>query len=153
MPADEGPALKSNQQEDVVAIIKQVVKGEVRVISIDEVRLVDEVALAQCYREIVDVLDKTEESCAVLHFGRVTFMSSSALGMLTRVNKKCKEYKIALKLCSFAPDIRQVFKITGLEKLFDIHEDVNQAMGAFKKSGLLSFKKKAPESYEVREDR
>ena len=136
-----------------MAIIKHVAKGEIRIISIDEVRLVDGVALDQCYREIVDVLDKNEERCAVLHFGRVTFMSSSALGMLTRVNKKCKEYKIALKLCSFAPDIRQVFKITGLERLFDIHEDVDQATDAFKKSGLLSFKKKAPKSYEVREDR
>ena len=135
-----------------MAIIKQVVKGEIRIISIDEVRLVDEVALDQCYREIVDVLDKTEESCVVLHFGRVTFMSSSALGMLIRVSKKCKEFKIALKLCNIAPDIRQVFKITGLEKVFDIHEDVTQAMDAFKKSGQLSFRKKAPKSYEVREE-
>ena len=102
-----------------MAIIKHAVKREIRIISIDAVRLVDEVAL-ECYREIEDVLDKTEESCAVLHFGRVTFMSSSALGMLIRLTKKCKKYKIDLKLCNIAPDIRQVFKITGLEKIFDI---------------------------------
>ncbi len=136
-----------------MAIIKHVVKDEVRIIAIDEVRLVDEVALDQCYREIVDVLDKTEESGALLHFGPVTFMSSAALGMLIRVTKKCKEYKIALKLCNIAPDIRQVFKITGLEKVFDIHEDVAQAMDAFKKSGWSFFRKKAPKRHEVREDR
>ena len=135
-----------------MTIIKHVVKGEIRIISIDEVRLVDEVALAQCYREIADVLDKTEESCVLLHFGRVTFMSSTALGMLIRVTKKCKEYKTALKLCNIAPNIREVFKITGLEKIFDIHEDVTQAMDAFKKSGRLSFREKAPKRYEVRED-
>ena len=136
-----------------MTIIKHVVKNEIRIISIDEVRLVDEVALAQCYREIADVLDKTEESCVLLHFGRVTFMSSTALGMLIRVTKKCKEYKIALKLCNIAPDIRQVFKITGLEKVFEIHEDVTQAMDAFQKSGRLFFRKKAPKSYKVRDDR
>ena len=136
-----------------MAMIKHVVKGEIRIISIDEVQLVAEVALAQCHREIVDVLDKTEESCALLHFGRVTFMSSSALGMLIRVNKKCKEYKIALKLCNIASDIRPVFKITGLAKVFDIHEDVTQAIDAFKKSGQLFYRKKAPKSYEVQEDR
>ena len=135
-----------------MAIIKHLVKGEIRIISIDEVRLVDEAALQQCYRAIVDVLDKTEESCVVLHFGRVTFMSSAALGMLIRVTKRCKQYKIALKLCSITPDIRQVFKITGLEKIFDIREDVAQAVDAFKKSGQLSFRKKAPKSYEVREE-
>ncbi len=136
-----------------MAIIKQVVKGEIQVISIDEVRLVDEVALEQCYREIVGVLDKTEESCVLLHFGRVAFMSSAALGMLIRVSKKCKGYKIALKLCNIIPDIRQVFKMTGLDKVFDIHEDVAQAMDAFKKSGQLSFRKNGPKSYEMREDR
>ena len=135
-----------------MAIIKHLVKGEIRIISIDEVRLVDEAALQQCYRAIVDVLDKTEESCVVLHFGRVTFMSSAALGMLIRVTKRCKQYKIALKLCSITPDIRQVFKITGLDKIFDIQEDVAQAVQAFKKSGQLSFRKKAPKSYEVREE-
>jgi anti-anti-sigma factor len=132
-----------------VAIIKHMAKGEVRIISIDEVRLVDGAVLDQCGREIFDVLGKTEESCALLHFGRVTFMSSAALGMLIRVNKKCKEYKIALRLCNISPDIRQVFKITGLEKVFDIDPDVAQAMEAFKKSGQLSFRKKGPTSYEV----
>lgn len=132
-----------------MAIIKHVAKGEIRIISIDAVRLVDGAALDQCYREIVEVLDKTEESCTVLHFGRVTFMSSAALGMLIRLTKKCKEYKIALKLCNIAPDIRQVFKITGLEKVFDIYPDVAQAIEAMNKSGQLSFRKKAPKSYEV----
>jgi anti-anti-sigma factor len=135
-----------------VAIIKHVVKDDVRIISIDEVRLVDGAALDQCHREIVEVLGKTEEGCAVLHFGRVSFMSSAALGMLIRLTKKCKEYKIALRLCNIAPDIRQVFKITGLEKVFDIHPDVAQAIEAFKKSGQLSLRSKGPKTYEVREE-
>ena len=132
-------------------IIKHVAKGEIRIISIDAVRLIDGADLDQCYREINEVLGKTEESCVVLHFGRVTFMSSSALGMLIRLNKRCKEYKIALKLCNISPDIRQVFTITGLEKVFDIHDDVAGAMESFKKSGQLFFRKNVPKSYEVKE--
>ena len=91
--------------------------------------------------EILELLDKTEESNVLLHFGRVTFMSSAALGMLIGVNKKCKEYKIALKLCDISPDIRQVFTITGMEKIFDIHEDAAQAMESIKKSGQSFFRK------------
>ena len=132
-------------------IIKHVVKGEIRIISIDEVRLIDGPALDQCYREIMDVLGKTEESCVLLHFGRVTFMSSSALGMLIRLSKRCKEYKIALKLSNISPDIREVFTITGLDKVFDIHADAAGAMDAFKKSGQLMFRKQVPKSYEVGE--
>jgi anti-anti-sigma factor len=143
---------QSLQTEGIVAIIKHAINGEIRIISIDEVRLVDETAIEQYYREIVDVLDKTDESCAVLHFGRVAFMSSAALGMLVRVNKKCKEYKIVLRLCSITTDIRQIFKITGLDKAFDIHADVAQAREAFKKSDQLSFRKIRPKSYDVGED-
>ncbi len=130
-------------------IIKHTASGEVRVVSIEAVRLVDGPMIEQCYREIVEVVDKTEEKCVLLHFGRVAFMSSSALGMLVRIHKKCKEYNVDLKLSDIIPDIRQVFKLTALEKVFDIHGDLAQAMDAFKKGGRLSFRKKAPASYEV----
>ena len=132
-----------------MAIIKHEVRGEVRIIIIDEVRLLDGAAIEQCYREIVEVLDKTEECNVLLHFGRVNFMSSAALGMLIRVNKKCKEFKVELKLCNIAPEIRQVFKITGIDKILEIHVDPAQAMEAFKKSGQLYYRKKTPKSYEV----
>ncbi len=136
-----------------MAIIKHTASGEVRIISIEAVRLVDGPMIEQCYREIEDVVDKTEEKCVLLHFGRVAFMSSSALGMLVRIRKKCKEYNADLKLSNISRDIRQVFKITALEKVFDIHDDLQCAMDAFKKSGRFSFRKKAPASYEVGDDR
>ena len=132
-----------------MATIKHELKGEIRIIVIDESRLLDCATIEQCYREIVDVLEATEEKNALLHFGRVTFMSSAALGMLIRVNKKCSEHKIMLKLCNVAPEIRQVFKITGLDRLFAIYADPTQAMDAFKKSGNLCFRKKSQTSYEL----
>jgi anti-sigma B factor antagonist len=132
-----------------MTVVKHDLKGDVRVIAIDATRLVDEATIDQCRREILDLLDKTDESNVLLHFGRVTFMSSAALGMLIRINKKCKEYTINLKLSDISPDIRQVFKITGMDKVFDIHDDAAQAMESFKKSGQSLFRKKRPSSYEV----
>jgi anti-anti-sigma factor len=124
-----------------MALVKSELKGEIRVIVVDAPRFVDGTIIEQCYREIVELLDKTEESSVLLHFGRVGFMSSSALGMLIRVQKKCKEYEITLKLCNISPDIRQVFKITGLDKVFDIHADATDALESFKASGKLFFRK------------
>jgi anti-anti-sigma factor len=123
-----------------MALIKSEVKGEIRVIFVDVARFVDGAVIEQCYREIVDMLEKTEESNVLLHFGRVAFMSSAALGMLIRVQKKCKEFEIALKLCNISPDIVQVFKITGLDKVFDIQADAADAMESFKASGKLFFR-------------
>ena len=133
-----------------MALIKHEAKGDVRVIVIDVVRLVDEGVIEQCKREIIELLNTTEEGNVLLHFGRVTFMSSAALGMLIRVSKKCKEYEAALKLCNISPDIRQVFKITSMDKILDIHEDAAGAMESFRKSGRSLFRKNRPPSYEVK---
>ena len=133
-----------------MALIRSEVKGEVRIIFFDEARLVDLMAIDQCYREIIDELDKSEERKVLLHFGRVAFLSSSALGILIRISKKCKEFKVALKLCNIAPDIFQVFKITGLDKVFSIHADASDALAAFQSAGKGFFRKHGETTYEVK---
>jgi anti-sigma B factor antagonist len=120
-----------------MASIKPEVNGDILTIHINELRLLDEMTIQGVYKDVVTVLEKTQEPNVILHFGRVNFMSSSALGMLIRVNKKCKEFKITLKLSNISPTIREVFKITGLEKIFDIHEDAAQAAETFKKGGFF----------------
>jgi anti-anti-sigma factor len=121
-----------------MALIQSEVKGEIRIIFVDVPRFVDGAVIDQCYREIVEMLEKTDESNVLLHFGRVGFMSSAALGMLIRVQKKCKEFAISLKLCNISPDIIEVFRITGLNKVFDIRGDAAGAIEAFKASGSLT---------------
>ena len=130
-------------------VIKQEIKDEVRIISIDVARLVDTETIDQCYREIAAALDKSDESNVLLDFSRVNFMSSMGLGMLVRVNKRCKEYKISLRLCGISPDIMEVFKITGMNKLFDLHTNVDAAIAAAKKTGGMFFRKAKQASYEV----
>jgi anti-anti-sigma factor len=123
-----------------MTLVKSELKGEIRVIFIDVPRLVDAATIDQCHREIAELLEKTEEKHVLLHFGRVAFMSSSALGMLVRLHKKCKEYEISLKLCNISADISEVFKITGLDKVFSMYPDAADAMEAFKSSGQLFFR-------------
>jgi anti-sigma B factor antagonist len=118
-----------------MALIKSELKDEIRIIFFDVPRLVDEATIEQCYREIIALLDKTEEANLLLHFGRVGFMSSAALGMLVRLHKKCKDYDIALKLCNIAPEICVVFKITRLDKVFSIYAEATGAIEAVKKGG------------------
>lgn len=123
-----------------MASIKPESNGDILTVYINELRLLDEMTIQQVYKEIMSVMEKTQEPNVLIHFGRVSFMSSSALGMLIRINKKCKEFKIALKLSNISPNIREVFKITGLEKVFDIYPDATDAQEAFKK-GQVFFRK------------
>jgi anti-anti-sigma factor len=120
-----------------MASIKPESSGEILTIHICELRLLDEMTIQQVYKEIMSVLEKTQEANVIIHFGRVNFMSSSALGMLIRINKKCKEFKVGLKLSNISPNIREVFKITGLEKIFQIYADASEAEADFGKGGLF----------------
>jgi len=67
----------------------------------------------------------------VLSFSKVKHFSSSALGMLIRMNKRVKEGGGTLKLCRIAPTLLEVFTITRLDKLFDIYTDEDQAVSSF----------------------
>ncbi len=106
-------------------------------IQVDDQRLLDEAQIEKLETEILAALDaKTEERC-VMDFAKVQFMSSSMLGKLVKIHKKCQSYKVKLKLSSVSKDIAEVFKITRLDKLFDIEKDAEAARKAFNKRGIF----------------
>jgi anti-sigma B factor antagonist len=107
--------------------------GRVLTICLTDAKILDAPTIEQIHQEIVAVLEKTDQPDVLIDFRAVKFMSSAALGMLIRVNKKCKEFKINLKLCNIERDIKQVFKITGLDKVFTIYNSAEDAYSAFAK--------------------
>jgi anti-sigma B factor antagonist len=111
--------------------------GEILSIYLTEAKILDETVIQQISTALQELIGKTTESNVVLDFAQVRFLSSSALGMLVKINKKCKEFKINFKLCNIHKDIMEVFKITRLDKVLAIYPDAAAAHEAFKKSGLF----------------
>ncbi|PKL47302.1 MAG: anti-sigma factor antagonist [Planctomycetes bacterium HGW-Planctomycetes-1] len=68
----------------------------------------------------------------VIDFSSVQFLSSAVLGLLIRISKKINEHKGKLKLCGISSRIYEIFKITRLDEIFDIHEDAKKAMLSLK---------------------
>jgi anti-sigma B factor antagonist len=64
----------------------------------------------------------------LLNFRNVEYMSSAVLGMLVTLNKKIQQGGGKLVLCSIDPQIREVFAITKLDKLFVIRNDEQEAL-------------------------
>ena len=100
-------------------------------------RITDDVHLKRVFDELFKKLDKSEEKQVILDFASVEFMASSMLGKLVQVNKKCKEFRVKLKLSSISPEILEVFKITKLNKVFDIQPDEPTARKSFNKRGFF----------------
>jgi anti-sigma B factor antagonist len=110
-------------------------KDGILTIIMDYARLVDDTVIEKVGNDLLDLLDKSTEERVILDFRNVKFMSSSMLGKLVQLHKKSGEFKVKLKFCSIDPEIRQVFKITKLDKLFDIAADEAAARAAFLKRG------------------
>ena len=68
----------------------------------------------------------------LLDFANVEHLSSAALGMLINLQKEVDKQNGTLKLSDINPQIYEVFVITKLNKLFQIHEDAPQAVASFK---------------------
>jgi anti-sigma B factor antagonist len=74
----------------------------------------------------------------LLNFQNVKFMSSSMISKLLVLNKRCTADKIKLKVSNVTPNLMEVFKITRLNKIFDIQPDETTALAAFEKRGFFS---------------
>ena len=112
-------------------------KDDILTIRVLDERLIDPEQLKRLFDDLYALLGKSDEQQVVLDFGAVKFMASAMLGKLVALKKKCDEYKVKLKLCSVAPDILQVFKITKLNKVFDIQTDEATARKSFNKRGFF----------------
>ena len=104
--------------------------GEVSVVQFKDRKILDESNIQEMGRELFELVDQ-KRTKILLNFMNVEFLSSAALGKLITLDKKLKAAKGQLKLSSIRPEIYEVFAITRLNKLFDIHDDEADALATF----------------------
>jgi anti-sigma B factor antagonist len=73
-----------------------------------------------------EALDKGSANI-VVQLAEVAFLDSSGLGVLIGALKRCKEAGGILALVSPRRPVRKVLSITGLDKVFPIHDSVDEA--------------------------
>jgi len=73
----------------------------------------------------------------LLDLGHLQQMPSLMIGSIMALNKECVEHKITLRLCNLQPHIKEVFKVTGLERMLKIHDTEESAIAAFRKKRWL----------------
>ena len=111
--------------------------GPVMVVTIMEPRITEPADIREVGEGLMELLERQEKPQIVLDFSKVTYLPSAMIGKLTAMHKTAKKYKGSLKMCSIAPGVHQIFKITKLDKVFEIFPDMNTAMNSFKGLGKL----------------
>jgi anti-sigma B factor antagonist len=102
--------------------------GDVLVIAFAERRITDEVVIHQMGEEVLGLIDAESAPKIVLDFGGVEHLSSAALGVLISVHNRVKSRQGQMRLSAIAKPIFEVFRITKLDRLFQVHESVDQAV-------------------------
>ncbi len=108
-------------------------KGSVEIVRLTTERIINEPAIQALGQELLAVLDNRQRDRILVDFAAVRFMASSVLGVLVRLQKRCREVSVPLKFCNIAPEVMEIFKITRLNRVFDIYPTQADAIAAFAK--------------------
>ena len=105
--------------------------GDVSVVHFVDKKILDEQNIQMIGEDLFKLVDELGRRKIVLNFGNVEFLSSAALGKLITLNRKVQAVRGKLILCTISKEIREVFEITKLDKLFTILPDEQAALQAF----------------------
>lgn len=105
--------------------------GDVTVVQFLDRNILEEASIQQIGDEIAELIQAASNPKILLDFESVEHLSSAALGTLITVNNKVKEKGGQLRLSNIDPQIYEVFVITKLNKLFQIHDNNQAALASF----------------------
>src|ERR1700756_3944579 len=105
--------------------------GDVTVVNFVDRKILDEQNIQIIGEQLFSLVDEVGRRKLLLNFGNVEYLSSAALGKLITLNKKVQSAGGRLILCNIDPQIREVFEITRLDKLFVIKNDEQEALQVF----------------------
>ncbi|MGO9112480.1 MAG: STAS domain-containing protein [Thermoguttaceae bacterium] len=105
--------------------------GGVTVVRFLDSRVTKPLEIEELGSQLYKALEFKKGSKLVIDFSLVEFLSSATIGKLISLNRKVNLAKSALRLCSLRQEIRDVFHLCNLERVFDIREDQAAAIASF----------------------
>lgn len=102
--------------------------GNVTIATLSDEKILEDADILALEESLLPLIEQNAELLLVLNFSEVKFLSSAVLGLLIRVSKKLYESKGQLRLCSIDPKIIEIFRITRLDKVFEIYDDQDSAV-------------------------
>jgi anti-sigma B factor antagonist len=102
--------------------------------SVGDVTVVQLIDTGAAVMELLDLLDRAvvdgKVGRLVINFGSIQQVSSAALGKLVKLMNRAEAVRGRLKLCGLHADLRHVFRITRLDRVFEIYETEPEALAS-----------------------
>ena len=94
-------------------------------------KIIDAAEIDQLGNELVALVDEGQKTQLLLNFEGVEFLSSAALNQLIRLHRRTKEVGGMVRICHLHPQIREVFALTRLDRMFEIIKTEEAALKLF----------------------
>jgi anti-sigma B factor antagonist len=107
-------------------------QGPVSIVRFVDKKIVDSASIEQLGEELNSLVLVDNRGVLLLNFEGVDFLSSAALNKLISLNNKVKSVQGRLKLCNLRAEIKEIFTMTKLDRVFDIRKSESDALEAFK---------------------
>ena len=101
------------------------------VVNFTDKHIIQETGIKETGEELLSLVDKEGKKKILLDFSGVDFISSVLLAALINLDKKMRATGGKLAMCGMRPEIFELFCITKLDRLFDIHDDLQAALSQF----------------------
>jgi anti-anti-sigma factor len=108
----------------------------VTVVNFGDATILDSLHIERIGQELYELVDRFDRRQIVLDFSGVRFLSSQALAVLLTLRRKLESVKGRVVICGLRSDLREIFRITKLEKIFEFQPDEERALNVFGVSGL-----------------
>ncbi|MCC5829745.1 MAG: STAS domain-containing protein [Phycisphaeraceae bacterium] len=106
--------------------------GEVISVRFVDRNILEESSIQRFASDISAVVEPSTRPKVLIDFENVEHLSSAALGALITINNRVKAKGGQLRLANIDSKIFEVFVITRLNQLFQIHQDAEQAIASFR---------------------
>jgi anti-sigma B factor antagonist len=103
----------------------------VTVVNFVDAALTSEEVIQQLEEQLLALTDQAGVKKLLLSFRDVQLMSSAVLAVLLKVSRRVTQAGGRLRLCGLAPGLRDVFRITRLDRVFEIHDAEAAALDSF----------------------
>jgi anti-sigma B factor antagonist len=95
--------------------------------------LFTEAAVQALGAELFDLVDRQGHTKLVVDLTGVKYLSSAGLAKLTELDRRVRQVGGRLRLCGLGPTVRDVFRVSQLDRLFAIDEDEAASLARFPK--------------------
>lgn len=90
-----------------------------------------DVSIQTPFKEKLQEIAAQNDNDVVLDFSGVQFIDSACLGALVALLKRLREHKGDIKMSCLTDDVRSIFQITRLDRVFEIFDTREEAVNSF----------------------